>query len=486
VNLDRLVARAEALHEELGRESYLTGAGLKTEPAFQAIYTRHADLLTESALETARASGSAPLLEWAVDVRVGRAVAPFEERQLVWESRAQVEAGGRAIPYLRVPIELANVSDRALRLELDRARGLQVTAGLNQIRCARFVRERDVVLALGLGDYPASIAALSGIALDALAADAQWFLAATEDLYRDNLRVLVRHRLSVPLDDLVRADAGWLFRADRFDDAFPPGRLVETAAAQMRELGLDHEQEGRVRFDTAERPAKQPRAFCAPVRIPHEVYLVLRPRGGHNDYRTFWHELGHAMHFAATDPALPFAARWLGDNSVTEGFAMLYDHFTLAVPWLQRFGSLDLGRARELAFELGVSELFLIRRYAAKLLYELELHRGDYGPETGAGYVERLSAATLFRYLADDHLIDVDPAFYAARYLRAWQMEAVLARALTERLDTEWYRRPEAGELILDLMRRGQSAPADRLVAETMGAGLTFAPVLDRLAAILE
>jgi hypothetical protein len=65
-------------------------------------------------------------------------------------------------------------------------------------------------------------------------------------------------------------------------------------------------------------------------------------------------------------------------------------------------------------------------------------------------------------------------------------MEAVLARALTERLDTEWYRRPEAGELILDLMRRGQSAPADRLVAETMGAGLTFAPVLDRLAAILE
>ena len=38
------------------------------------------------------------------------------------------------------------------------------------------------------------------------------------------------------------------------------------------------------------------------------------------------HELGHALHFANMSRALPFEFRWLGDNSVTEGYAMLFDH----------------------------------------------------------------------------------------------------------------------------------------------------------------
>ena len=38
------------------------------------------------------------------------------------------------------------------------------------------------------------------------------------------------------------------------------------------------------------------------------------------------HELGHALHFAYARAELPFEYRWLGDNSVTEGYAMLFDH----------------------------------------------------------------------------------------------------------------------------------------------------------------
>ena len=37
MKLARLVELGEAMHQELGREYYLTGAGLKTEPAFQPI-----------------------------------------------------------------------------------------------------------------------------------------------------------------------------------------------------------------------------------------------------------------------------------------------------------------------------------------------------------------------------------------------------------------------------------------------------------------
>src|SRR5205085_9560255 len=54
--------------------------------------------------------------------------------------------------------------------------------------------------------------------------------------------------------------------------------------------------------------------------------LVMRPHGGQTDWNTFLHELGHALHFAYMRPDLPYEYRWLGDNSVTEGYAMLFDH----------------------------------------------------------------------------------------------------------------------------------------------------------------
>jgi len=484
VNLETLQDRSEALYEELSREYYLTGSGLKADPEFLAIYDRYADLVTDEALATARASNSAPLFEWAVGLRLGRLVARFEERQLMWEQEATVQVDGATVPYLRVPIELANSPDREYRIALDEVRVEAGAAGLNGVRAERFAAEREAVDALGMGDYVDAVGALGGIDLDALGAQAASFLEQTASMYDDSLARLARRRVGVSLGDLVRADAPWVFRADRFDGSFPRDRLVETAVGQMDDMGLDATQAGRVRFDTEERAGKQPRAFCSPVRVPEEVYLVLRPRGGHTDYRTFWHELGHAMHFASADPGLPFAARCAGDNSVTEGFAMLWDHMTLDTGWLKRYGGLDAADARDLAFELAVAELFLLRRYAAKMIYELEFHRGE-PADMGPRYVELLSDATRFRYLEGDHLLDVDPGFYVARYLRAWQLEAGVANTLIERFDDDWYRNPAAGSVVQALMGQGQRDPADHLASEFMGGPLTFDQVKPRLESVL-
>ena len=91
-------------------------------------------------------------------------------------------------------------------------------------------------------------------------------------------------------------------------------------------MGIDPTAAGRILFDTGDREGKRSRAFCAPVRVPNEVYLVMRPHGGQTDWNTFLHELGHALHFAYMRPDLPYEYRWLGDNSITEGYAMLFDH----------------------------------------------------------------------------------------------------------------------------------------------------------------
>jgi hypothetical protein len=484
VNITELVSRGEAIHEELGREYYLTLAGLKPEPAFQEIYDRYPELVCDDVLATVKEGGSLPLLEWIVGVRIGRKVAPLEERQLEWEQAAVLQVGGREVPYLRATIELANSADREYRLQLDQARAREGARGLGGIKGDRLALEHAEMSALGYSDYVSAVSALSGIDLDTLGSSAVEFLDQTQDMYRDSLARVVKKRLGLGLDQLMRADTSWTFRADEFDAAFPPDALIDTAIGQMREMDLDAEQGGRVLFDTEERDGKQPRAFCVPVRVPEEVYLVIRPHGGHNDYRTFWHELGHAMHFSSPARSLPFEARWLGDSSVTEGFAMLWDHLTLDTTWLRRYTDLGDHDIRSLTFELAVQELHLVRRYAAKILYELSLHRSDLigiGPE----YVSRLSDATLFRYSEDDYLGDVDPGFYSARYVRAWQLESLISEKLRQRFDEDWYRNPQAGEFVHQLMSRGQGTPADGFANEVAGVDLTFDALIRRVESLL-
>lgn len=484
MNLDELTSTGESLHTRLGQEYYLTLSGLKTGPEFGRIYDAFDSLLSGSALQVARGSGSLVLFEWIVGVRTGRKVAPFEEEQLVREQELTLSVGGRDIPYLRAAIEIANTPDRDLRIALDRARAREGAKALNEIRRRRFSLEHAEIEQLGYSDYVDGVSSLSGIDLGTLGDRAERFLKQTDDMFSEGLATLVKKRLGLGLGELVRADASWTFRADQYDTAFPPDRLVSAATRQMDEMGLDIEQGGRIRLDTEERERKQSRAFCVPVRIPDEVYLVMRPQGGHKDYRTFWHELGHAMHFATPSRDLPFEARWLGDNSVTEGFAMLWDHLTMDPDWLARYTGLGSGQIRELVGELAVQELHLVRRYAAKLLYELSLHRSDLvGLESE--YVERLTESTLFAYSEDDYLIDVDPNFYCARYLRAWQLEARLSSVLRGRYGTDWFCNPQAGAFVRELMGRGQEQPADRLVEKVSGSPLAFEPVAERLERLL-
>ena len=238
MKLDALVAAGERLNRELGREWYLTGAGLKAEPAFQEIYRRHAALQTPDAVACAREAGIPALTEWIVDFHVGQRVAPFEERQLAWEQRAVLRVDGREIPYLRAGIDLQNSPDRAYRIALDRARAAVGAEGLNGMRRDRFATERDVVQALtDRDDYVAAVGGLAGIDLVGLAEGAAALLDDTADLYTGALARLARRRIGVPVGELVRADSAWAFRADEHDAAFPRDRLVATAVGQMGASG---------------------------------------------------------------------------------------------------------------------------------------------------------------------------------------------------------------------------------------------------------
>jgi hypothetical protein len=494
LSLERLRREGETFMQEISREYYEAHAGLKPTAELRQIYDRHAAILGRDALEMvveelrAASPGSEEhrtarlLTDWLAESQSARELASLDERQIAWEGSAVVRLpDGREISYERAAIDMANAADRHERLLIEAARAKLVERELSPLRRERFERERDITELLALaGDYNATFELLSGIALPDLRESCEHFLRDTRDMWADVLPRFLRRRLGIKPDEATRADALALFRAREFDDAFPAGAMESSVTRQVREMGIDPLAGGRIRLDTGERAGKRARAFCAPVRVPDEVYLVLRPHGGQTDWNTFLHELGHALHFAYMRPDLPMEFRWLGDNSVTESYAMLFDHLTQDSGWLARYTGLAADDVKDFVRAAAFEELHFLRRYTAKLIYETELYSGQTRWEALPDfYIDLLTRATTFRYDRADAFVDVDPRFYSARYLRAWQLQSLLAETLRERYDIDWWRNPRAGPWICGtLFGEGQRELADELAQRVGGKPLSFAPLI--------
>src|SRR6185312_9694312 len=190
-----------------------------------------------------------------------------------------------------------------------------------------------------------------------LKAECEQFLRDTQSLWDAVLPEFAKRVLGMSASELTRADALALFRAREFDGYFPARHMESSIRKQVQEMGIDPLAGGRIILDTGDRPGKRSRAFCAPVRVPEEVYLVLRPHGGQSDWSTFLHELGHSLHFAYMRPDLPFEYRWLGDNSITEGYAMLFDHLMKNQGWLKRYTELGAAQLPAFTRAMGFEEL---------------------------------------------------------------------------------------------------------------------------------
>ena len=326
--------------------------------------------------------------------------------------------------------------------------------------------------------------ALPSSALDELAVQCRALLDSTERLYEDAADRLFRTRVGVSLNEARRWDVARLFRAPEWDKMFPKDRMVPALEATLADLGVDLKSQANVHLDLDERPNKTPRAFCAPIEIPDKVMLVIQPIGGPDDWRALFHEAGHTEHFANTSRDLAMEEKRLGDNAVTEGWAMLLQHLTDEPQWLSR--RLDFPRPAEYAVEGATGLLYFVRRYCAKILYEIEFHAADDVSTMPDRYVELLGDALKIEPTAANYLADIDSGFYVSSYLRAWAFEAQLRAFLRERFGTRWFTSRDAGSLLRELWSEGQRLRAEELLKDVTGATLELEAVAERVREVLQ
>jgi hypothetical protein len=484
-SVDAYRDEADRFLAELDEEHYLHLAGRKDELDLAPIYERYADLMSLETCRRLEASvedglASRDLWRFACEGYFGELTREETEEVGRLEASLTVEVDGDSIPFRLTRAEIANEPDGARRERLERARAGVVDEHLNPYYVRSLERIRAAAPELGAPTYR-DVYERFGLGLAALAPECEQLLDATEDEYVRSMDRLFRARVGIGLEDARRSDLLRLFRAADWDDGFPADAMLPALAGTLADLGIDLEAQENVELDLHPRPKKSPRAFCAPIEIPGRVVLVIQPIGGPDDWHALFHEAGHTEHYAHTSADLPMEARRLGDNAVTEGWAALFELLVDDRVWLTR--RLSFGRPDRFAAETAATRLFYVRRYAAKLLYELELHGRDGSGELDElrrRYVEILGDATKIAPTDADFLADVDPGFYASSYIRSWAFEAQVQEFLREEFGNAWFTRREAGSLLRELWSEGQRLTADELVRELTGSALDLEAIVER------
>src|SRR5262249_24767185 len=180
------------------------------------------------------------------------------------------------------------------------------------------------------------------------------------------------------------------------------------------------------------------------------------------------HESGHAQHYGWTAPSLPPEFKYTGDYALTETYAFLMNHLVSDREWLTE--TIGFRQSETFSRSVMLARLVTVRRYAAKLIYELTLHDGADLSSASELYAELQTSATGFKTQQTEFLYDLDDCFYSAGYLRAWAFEVALREYLKTGFGARWWSSIKAGSLLKELWETGDLYNADEMASQ-LGVG---------------
>lgn len=487
--LDQYRSDFADFHIACAREHYLFHSGQKGTLEIAPIYEQYGHLFDHNSIERLkRELGDSSerfqtkhmavrrLLAFAVEQDLEDSAKRLTEEISRYEAAATIEWMGREMTLQDSTVAITTERDRESRRGIY-ARRLAVIAASNELRAERLIKLHETARSLEYASYVELFEQLRRLDYSEIAQQAATLLSRTESVYVRRLNEVLPRDLGLRADDAERSDAMYLLHLTGFDYRFPSEKMLRVYGETMAGLGIRVAAQTNIVIDSERRPRKNPRAFCVPISIPDEIRLVIRPSGGQSDYQSLLHEAGHAQHYGWASAELPAEFKYTGDYALTETYAFLFNHLIFDRDWLSVF----LGIADNADFIRAAvfARLASVRRYAAKLIYERQLHSDDNLAKSAEVYAELQTAATRFKTEPAEFLFDLDDSFYSASYLRAWAFEVSLREHLKTRFGARWWASRRAGDFLKELWETGDLYTADEMAAQIGIGPIHFDPLID-------
>ncbi|HLE59621.1 MAG TPA: hypothetical protein VJA85_08245 [Candidatus Limnocylindria bacterium] len=401
----------------------------------------------------AQAPRARALLAFVAGGHLALVTAPLTDAIAAAEASATVIWRGEEIGYHALRRRIAAISARTERNALY-ASYLAAEEAINPLRWERGERIERGVRELGFADG-VELAAISGsYDPDALGVSLRAFLTDSETLYYAAIRRYLA-RIEVEQGDASTADLWHLLSGSGWDHFFEPRATARAMDATLRGLGLE----------APDADAGQPGAGTAG-----------------------WDRLTAALRHVATDlrerhadPAAPSAPAGLADPAAAEATASLFGGLPGEAGWLAGALGVPPESTAGLVDFHALATLWLLRSDAARLLYQLRLHRGGAQAVHRAEYAGMVGLLTGINEAEERYLVTVADGLRVADDLRGRMLGDALRDHLEDHHSSEWWSVPAVGTALGGLWRETAGWSAERVLARLGYDALDWRPGLRRL-----
>jgi len=483
LELERYRERAMEFLSTLRMEKYLYRAGRKDRLEVDAIFRAHEELWQNDTVKELvdLHEGANPeeekrirfLLAFAVQQALGQTGSTGDQELAAIESDTSIDLGNQSLHFHEATIQLSSDENRSRRREIFEKRLTVIESG-NEIRR---IRLRDMIARAEELDSKGLVSLFqraSGFNFSVLRTQLDNFLTHSESYYSSHLERYANRFLGLSSHEIEPWDEAFLFSGHAYDALFPEDRMLSILKRTLMGMGFDLKKMQNIVIDAKDRPSKSTVPRCVRVRVPREVYLVLRPQGGMFDFLSLMNKAGQALHAAHILESEPFEYRYLGDPAVPETSGYLFQYITLNQDWLLDYLRIDYDH--DFRDFNQFRKLYLLRAAAARFLFELETFESmSKQPESLSGlYQQKIRRALHVPAPAGMHLYDIDVPFYETRYLRAWIFESEMREILTQRFGSRWYSRPIAGHFLQEVWASSLRYGCDELAQRIRNWGLSM------------
>lgn len=442
-------------------------------------------LLTISDLKTIKqldnGKGKNRLYHQATDHFLRLRVEPFQAILTTWMNGAKAQVGDQDVPFNQVVTWCQYTRDMDARSILTReVRSL--CRFLAPFSHATWKTLLEVLSEeLHYPDYIAYCEEKRGISLTSAAGEASSFLRATEASYRRLVQPLLLKVTGGSLERASRFDAIYLLGMRYLDRFFPDKLSLSDILGFFQDTGYTLVSEPKLLIiHQQNEPGAQ--AYCIPVDIPGEIHVLVGPLKGWLDLESLCHELGHAMTFLYTDAALPpEQTDFFQSGGLSESFAFLFQKMCMSKGFLYEVLGLDVDVAEMISLVHEAKWLTLARRYAAKLVIEVENFQQGYLQRGEQHYADTMQQEIGLFYDPETYLFDLMPDFYSLDYFQAFLGSACIEKYLQNRYGEIWYLGTTAGDMLQKWWSEGNSLDLADFIKDKTGHPLQADPFIQNI-----
>lgn len=223
-----------------------------------------------------------------------------------------------------------------------------------------------------------------------------------------------------------------------------------------------------VHVDGEPRPGKFSSPVCFGVRIPGDVRVLYQRTTPIGDYESFYHEMGHAMHFISVGASRRLHERRLIPNGVAEVFSTLFEALSMDPVYLHEDVGLPEDAVGEVLRRRRFMELFFLCFYGANGMHKVRfweerLHRDFAAADEAYAQLSERYMGVRYPgvYWQTHHILSMSDV-YAPSYLLANVRKSELLRETQRRFGRRWWHEPAAGAFLREAaMEPGASIDLD-------------------------